>query len=231
MKLFQKPNVRNVSDWLETTTRKLAPSAQERIRLEIEAHHAESVAAHLQAGLSKGDAEAAALAELGDVQQAARRFKRQYLTARQAMEMEVWEKSSRSLLKLCISYWLFFMFGVLPARTFLSLSAPRPLLFLVLIASPTIEYCLARRKGGYPTGWFYVLIRSFNLYGLGVFFLFAFGTPPDVDLPNAGLPMARIGNGITAAFQVLFFIRLFYAFRFAKKLHELQNTSQNPVSS
>ena len=115
--LFQKSNVRNVSDWLNISTRKLAPSAQERIRLEIEAHHAESVVAHQQAGLSKNDAEAAALAELGDVRQAARRFKRQHLTVRQAANLDAWDKHSKSLFQLGCCYLVFFSFVIVRART------------------------------------------------------------------------------------------------------------------
>jgi hypothetical protein len=231
MMLFRKTNVQNVSEWLEATTRKLAPAAQERVRLEIEAHHAESMAAHVQAGLSKNDAEAAALAELGDVRQAARRFSRQYLTARQARNLEAWDKNSRSLRQLAIYHALFFMFALYLSRTLPIFAARLPLLFLFLVALPTSAFFLARSKGGYPNGWLCALIRSCNGHQLGMLFLFAFLMRPDVDLPNAGLPMDRFDYWGTLVLQLMFALQGFDALRFAKKLHDLQNYPERPVSS
>jgi hypothetical protein len=108
---FRKAKVQNVSEWLEAATRKIAPPARERIRLEIEAHYAESVATHLAGGLSENDAQMAALAELGNVRHAARRFKRQYLTTWQAQNLEACDKNSKNLFYLGGLYLMFFVTG------------------------------------------------------------------------------------------------------------------------
>jgi hypothetical protein len=231
MMLFRKTNVQNVSEWLEATTHKLAPGAQERIRVEIEAHHEESVTAHLQAGLSKNDAEAAALAELGDVRQAARRFKRQHLTVRQAANLDAWDKHSKGLFQLGCCYLVFFSFVIVRARTSSIVAAWIPLQFLFMVVFPTTAFCFSRRKGGYPDGWLSVLVRACNSRGLSYLSIFSIGIPPSVDLPNAGLHMAKFENWETAALRLFFFIQLFFAFRLARKLHSLQNSSHKPVSS
>jgi hypothetical protein len=69
-----------LSEWLETATRGLVPSAQARIHAEIEAHFAEAVSVRLQKGARLAEAQAAALADLGDAADAARRFRREHLT-------------------------------------------------------------------------------------------------------------------------------------------------------
>jgi hypothetical protein len=231
MKLFRKPNVQNISEWLETATRKIAPPAQQRLRLEIEAHYAESVATHLLAGLSEEKANGAALAELGDVRQAARRFKRQHLTVRQATNLDAWDKHSKSLFQLGCCYLVFFSFGIVRARTSSIVAAWIPLQFLFMVVFPTIAFCFSRRKEGYPDGWLSVLARACNSRALSYLSIFSIGTPPSVDLPNAGLHMAKFENWETAALRLFFFIQLYFALRLARKLHHLQNSSQNPVSS
>jgi hypothetical protein len=64
----------------------LVPAAQARIRREIEAHYADSVAIHRAEGLSRDDAESRALLELGDIESAAKGFRKRYLT----VEDESW---------------------------------------------------------------------------------------------------------------------------------------------
>jgi hypothetical protein len=229
--LFRKPSVQNVSEWLEAATRKIAPPAQERIGQEIEAHNAESVTAHLLAGLSKNDAEAEALAELGDVREAARRFRRQHLTVRQATCLEASDKNSRSARLLAVHHVLFVMFAFHFSRIIPSYAARLPLLFLFLVALPTTAFYLARTKGGFPDGWFCVLIRCCNGRQLGMIFLFAFSVPTAVDLPNAGLHMAEFENWETMAVRLIFFIQLILALRLARKLNSLQNYPEKPASS
>jgi hypothetical protein len=68
-------------------TRDLMPSAQARVRPEIEAHYAEAVASHLKDGLPEPAAQAAALADLGDAQVAARRFQKEHLTIRDTLRV------------------------------------------------------------------------------------------------------------------------------------------------
>jgi hypothetical protein len=229
---FRKPKVQNLSEWLEAATRKIAPPARERIRLEIEAHYAESVATHLAGGLSENDAQMAALAELGDVRHAARRFKRQYLTTWQAQNLEASDKNSTNLIYLGVFYLMFFMtLDKYSLRSSSSSAARLAFEFLFQVALPTTAFYLARRKTGYPDGWLPLLIRCCNAHALGYLSFLAFGFPPSVDLPNAGLPMAKYEYWLTGAVQLFFVVRLFLALRLARKLHDLQNYPERPVSS
>lgn len=77
----------NLSQWLETATRKLAPPARARIQTEIEAHYAEAVQLHLASGLPETAAHAAALADLGNAYAAARRFGREHLTEKDVAQI------------------------------------------------------------------------------------------------------------------------------------------------
>ena len=88
MSIFQKQKAHDLRAWLRIATMGLAAPAKERIRLEVEAHHAEAVAAHLHEGLSEPDAHSAALTELGDPDEAANCFRKQHLTAREAEQVE-----------------------------------------------------------------------------------------------------------------------------------------------
>jgi hypothetical protein len=74
----------DLSAWLETATWALVPSAQARVRAEIEAHFAEAVQSHLANGLFASAAQAAAVADLGDPHAAAQRFRREHLTIGEA---------------------------------------------------------------------------------------------------------------------------------------------------
>jgi hypothetical protein len=229
---FRRPKAQNVSEWLEAATRKIAPPARERIWQEIEAHYAESVAAHLAGGLSENDAQKAALAELGEARRAARRFKWRHLTVRQTRSLEAWDKNSTNLFNLGVFYLMFSVTldeyilksSSIPAETIL-------LLLLFIVALPTTAFYLARRKTGYPDGWLPALIRSSNAHGLGFLFFVAFGFPPYVDLPNAGLPMAKFDHWYSEALQLLIVIRLFFAFRLARKLRNMQNYPQERAGS
>jgi len=80
--------------WLAIATRNLVAPAKERIRLEIEAHYADSLNAHLEQGRSDVEARICALNELGDPIIAAKRFRAQHLTENQA-----------TLLKETVNIW------------------------------------------------------------------------------------------------------------------------------
>jgi hypothetical protein len=88
--------------WLRIATRGLAARAKERIRLEIEAHHAEAVSDHLRKGLSESDARSAALAELGDADKAAKCLRERHLSTREAEGVE------RTFKSLGSRWWLLF---------------------------------------------------------------------------------------------------------------------------
>jgi len=80
MKLFRQPAAQNLSEWLETATGELVPSAQARVSAEIETHFAEAVQRHREQGLADSSALVAALTDLGDAHAAAARFRREHLT-------------------------------------------------------------------------------------------------------------------------------------------------------
>src|ERR1700685_3742524 len=77
-------NPRDLPEWLEMATLTLVPSAQARIRSEIEAHYADAVQSHLSSGSPESTAHATALADLGDPSAAAARFRREHLTVKEA---------------------------------------------------------------------------------------------------------------------------------------------------
>ncbi len=93
MRLFQHPPAQSLSEWLDLATRDLVPSAQTRIRTEIEAHYNEAVQSRLVSGSPDDAAQAAALADLGSAKSAARRFRREYLTTTNAKEAAGYLKS------------------------------------------------------------------------------------------------------------------------------------------
>jgi hypothetical protein len=87
MNLFPQRQAQSLPDWIDIATRNLVPSAQTRVRAEIEAHFADAVRAKQAAGATELDAQAAALAELGNARAAARRFSREYLTESDALSL------------------------------------------------------------------------------------------------------------------------------------------------
>ncbi len=78
--LRSKISPSTLADWLAVATGDLVPSAQARVRPEIEAHYAEAVRVHWEGGLPETQAHAAALADLGNAHSASLRFNQQYLT-------------------------------------------------------------------------------------------------------------------------------------------------------
>ncbi len=68
----------SLAEWLEQATWYLAPSAQARIRAEIESHYAQAVQAYLQNGSTEFTAQTAALADLGAPSAAFKRFCREH---------------------------------------------------------------------------------------------------------------------------------------------------------
>jgi hypothetical protein len=98
MNIFRKPRPQNLADWLEIATAELAPSAQDRICMDIASHYYEAVDEHERKGLSLSASKGAALAELGDAKAAARHFRRSHLTLR-----EFWKVCA--LLKLASLNW------------------------------------------------------------------------------------------------------------------------------
>jgi hypothetical protein len=79
---------RGLEGWLEIATDGLEAPARQRIANEIGAHYSEAVSGHLAEGESDPDAQAIALAELGDPTQAALNFKKSYLTENEAKALK-----------------------------------------------------------------------------------------------------------------------------------------------
>lgn len=95
---------RTISDWLKDTTSDLASPARDRVWLEINTHYAQAVEGRLNAGLPLAEAEAAALAELGDPIAAANQFRKRHLTASEDERIERTLKNYRNLVYLLLSF-------------------------------------------------------------------------------------------------------------------------------
>lgn len=112
--LRSKISPSTLADWLAVATGDLVPSAQARVRAEIEAHYAEAVWTHLGRGLSQADAQVAALADLGDAQVAGRRFQHEFLTKAEAAGLARFNKGANGMLRFFFVFMLGFMlFGIL----------------------------------------------------------------------------------------------------------------------
>jgi hypothetical protein len=142
--------VHGLPQWLEIATETLAAPAKERIRTEIEAHYSESVAAHLAEGASESDAQAAALTELGSAKAAARRFRRQHLTEKEAGLLRKWgAASSFGLVAGYLSFCclLYFLYFVDPEEThYLNPATFFAVEFLTMVIFSTALFLVARSK-------------------------------------------------------------------------------------
>lgn len=107
------PERQTLSDWLRIASWRLADSAKERIRIEIEAHYNQAVEAHRGNGLSESAAQATALVELGDPEAAAKRFRKRHLTEWEAEKLRKSDKEARSVLGLLFCYLFFPVFIVI----------------------------------------------------------------------------------------------------------------------
>jgi len=131
--------------WLRIATKDLATRAKERIRLEIEAHHAEAVSDHLRKGLSESDAQRAALAELGNARKAAKCFRERHLTAREAAGVE-WAFSRQGSRWWLLSNYIYCACLFFAVKThYRSLLVPLAVLFIATVIIPTFNYVTIRR--------------------------------------------------------------------------------------
>lgn len=185
MSVFQADQMQDLPEWLEIASEELAAPAKERIRLEIEAHYAEAAAAHLAEGLSESDARKAALADLGDAKEAARRFSKQHLTERDAKTVEraLKQLASRWQLLYCLLLFLsaswFVPFYYRGGPDHLSFVVPFAIGFFAIIVR-TACFIMARRKSAkLNTGIFFLtLAGTFYAWGLSLFF-YMFGLSYD----------------------------------------------------
>ncbi len=131
--------------WLRIATEGLATRAKERIRLEIEAHHAEAVSDHLRKGLSESDARSAALAKLGNARKAAKCFRECHLTTREAdgLQRVFSRQGSRWWLLFNYIYCACLFFAVKTHRSFL---VPLAVVFIATVIIPTFNFVMVQRK-------------------------------------------------------------------------------------
>jgi hypothetical protein len=170
----------NLAEWLRMATAKLCLPAQERIRLEIEAHFTESLESHQATGCSEADAQAAALAELGDATAAAKRFRRRHLTEKEAKWVGSRLNYSGPLAFLFALYAFYALSFVcfLPILKRHHASPGFPAGALLLVAAlQTMGFFVLRGKIYKPDIRLYVLIQVLSLgciilfllwYGMGV---------------------------------------------------------------
>jgi hypothetical protein len=94
---------RGLAGWLEIATDGLEAPGRQRVAHEIAAHYAEAISAHLAAGEPETSAQATALAELGDPQEAALNFQKNHLTAAEAKQLKWMEWLAA---KPFFSFWM-----------------------------------------------------------------------------------------------------------------------------
>jgi hypothetical protein len=100
--------------WFVIATKKIAESELPKLRNELENHFLDSIAAHLQAGRSRVEAERQAVLELGDPTGAARGFEREYLTKRDWRRINTPTIFSRSIAILFVLIWWGFCEAIMP---------------------------------------------------------------------------------------------------------------------
>jgi hypothetical protein len=164
MRLFKTQTVQSLREWLEIATKRLSDAAKERIAVEIEAHHAESINGHLANGLSRTEAQAAALAELGDARTARKHFRQRHLTEFEAGCIKVIQLEARRKHYLLLKYGSFCLCVVpqVSAGRTAGTLAYIALGFIVLIALPTASYIISRRREAERYVRSLVLLSSVN---------------------------------------------------------------------
>jgi hypothetical protein len=148
--LWRRPP-KNVYEWLDVATRRLAAPSKERIEAEIESHYAEAVSARIAQGETERDAYAAALLDLGDARLAGRRFRRAHLTAFDARRIEAAQKNV-GVASLAASYLYFGLLLFVSLIEWEARPAIHPLLLIVetavsMVALPTALLVIAGREG------------------------------------------------------------------------------------
>lgn len=165
-------SVDTLEAWLGTATNKLTQTGKERITLEITSHFNDAEVSYRANGLADVDAQARALADLGDPKEAGRRFKKRHLTQSEAAFLEnrlnqyqKWRKPWTQLL-----FWIFLGWLYIVQRrdhSFLPLLVICGLLFV----AQSFSLALASRRG------FRALLRLMlaldNLAYLSMFLIFS----------------------------------------------------------
>ncbi len=80
MKQCSTPGEELLAEYIVLATFGLVPAARERIQMEVEAHYAEGVSRRVKEGMPQEQAEIAAVHELGRAVDAAKQYRKRYLT-------------------------------------------------------------------------------------------------------------------------------------------------------
>jgi hypothetical protein len=104
----------NFKNWFATATDKIAESELPTLRNELENHFLDSIAAHLQAGRPRFEAERQAMLELGDPELAARGFASTHLTKRDWQRIHSPPLGSRVFSLVFVVLWWSVWEGVMP---------------------------------------------------------------------------------------------------------------------
>ncbi len=177
MNIFRKPRAQNLSEWLEIATNHLAAGAKVRICTDITSHYEEALEGHLQNGLPRSAAQAAALAELGDASAAARRFRSEHLREFEFRKLVKLLKSGRLSLSVHCG-------GLLDCCWFGSVLSQHyghagslfsvTLLVALFIIYEVVALILARRKN--PR--LLLLMESVSQLNLGIVMCYFLAAPP-----------------------------------------------------
>ncbi len=184
---------RDLHAWLRIATNGLAPRAKERIRLEIEAHHAEAVSDHVRRGLSESDARSAALAELGNAGKAAKCFRMCHLTAREAEGVE------RAISRLGSRWWLLFNYAYCACLFFAvkthyrSFWVPLAVVFIATVIIPTFNSVMVRRKTQKVRSSILMEIVGWYAYGLS-FIIWLYGLQARLSAASGGHAVTEHGT-------------------------------------
>jgi hypothetical protein len=184
MRLFPQPPAQSLSAWLDVATRDLVPSAQARIRVEIEGHYNEAVQSALANGSPESVAQSSALADLGNPQAAAKRFSKTYLTTKESQKVAQWILSAKRggcWMQVYVCFYIMApvdfagLFNLNPMNLRYRLNLAMTFLVIPLgIVASLIIYFLAKRNITIKTMRQIILLTSLLWLGGGPLFLWQY---------------------------------------------------------
>lgn len=176
--------------WLNIATEGLAATGKERITREIELHYAEATEAHLAQGESESAARFAALADLGEPDKAARKFRRSHLTEKEVTHLAKLRKETGKVSVLLFAY-LSAVFLLLFAR-FENLQTPHVVFDAMLFVAfffPTISFMNSRRPVIKARLRELLLLECFGGIAFIIAFVIAAFPKPDGSFVGAIVPL------------------------------------------
>ena len=200
--------------WLHTATSALCDQARTRIAVEVRAHYADLVEAHLAEGMPLLDARLKALEDLGDGKVAARRFRKQHLTKNDEKSISLMLESSK-VSALVFSFFLFavsiFLISLSPIfRIELGIAD-----FVAFVTFPVAASILARRVRG-ESGVAKALLSDMAAKIAGVLFIIILSFTIDFG-SRFGPWLMIISWGMSPSFNAFCNYRLWKKFRREQK--------------